>query len=140
MLDGLKLLFVTNALARGLLAPGQPSWRLIAMNDRVVTRLFRFWMSVAAIVAIEKVLEAAADVVAASLSMSVAARGVGAALVVVLMARLLRTTALPAAAPGAPPRDGWAPARTLALAARRRAARLGSRSAISPSRPSSSRN
>jgi potassium-dependent mechanosensitive channel len=113
ILDGLKLMFVANALARGLLAPGQPAWRLIAMNDRVATRMFRFWMSVAAIVAVEKVLEVTADVVAASLSASVAARGVGAALVVVLMGRLLRTTALPAAAPGAPPRDGWAPGRTL---------------------------
>jgi potassium-dependent mechanosensitive channel len=113
ILDGLKLMFVANALARGLLAPGQPAWRLIAMNDRVAARVFRFWLSVAGIVAVEKVLEVTADVVAASLSASVAARGLGAALVVVLMGRLLRTTALPAAAPGSPPRDGWAPGRTL---------------------------
>jgi potassium efflux system protein len=112
-LDGLKLVFIANALARGLLAPGQPSWRLIAMSDRLVTRLFKFWLAVATIVAIEKVLEVAADVVAASLSMSVAARAVGAVLVVALIARLLRTTALPALAQAAPPRDGWAPARTL---------------------------
>lgn len=110
ILDGLKLVFIANAFARGLLSPSQASWRLIAMTDRVVTRVFGFWISVAAIVAIEKVLETAADVVSASLSMSVAARGVGAALVVALIARLLRSTVV---APGSPPRDGWAPARTL---------------------------
>jgi small-conductance mechanosensitive channel len=112
-LDGLKLLFVTNALARGLLAPGQRSWRLIAMNDRVVSQVFSFWMSVAAIVAIEKLLETAADAIAASLSMTVVARALGAAVVVVFIARLLRTTAAAAASAGAPPRDGGAPARTL---------------------------
>jgi potassium efflux system protein len=113
VLDGLKLLFVANAFARGLLAPGLPSWRLIALNDLVATRLFRFWISVAAIVAVEKVLETTADVVAASLSMSVAARGLGAVLVVALIGRLLRKTAVPAVSPGSPPRDGWAPGRTL---------------------------
>jgi potassium-dependent mechanosensitive channel len=112
-LDGLKLLFIANALARGLLAPGRRSWRLIAMNDQTVARVFRLWMSVAAIVAIEKAIETVADIVAASLSMSVAARGVGAALVVALIARLLRTTAVPAASPETPPRDGGAPGRTL---------------------------
>jgi potassium-dependent mechanosensitive channel len=112
-LDGLKLVFVANALARGLLAPGQPSWRLIAMDDRVARQLFGFWLSVAAIVAVAKVLETSADVVAASLGMSVAARGVGAALVVALIGRLLRRTAIPAASPNAMARDGGVPARTL---------------------------
>jgi potassium-dependent mechanosensitive channel len=108
-LDGLKLVFVANALARGLLAPAQPSWRLIAMSDRVARQLFSFWIGVAAIVAVEKVLETTADVIAASLGMSVAARGVGAALVFALIARLLRSTAIP----NATARDGGVPARTL---------------------------
>ena len=112
-LDGLKLLFVANALARGLFAPGQASWRLLPMNDRAVTLALRFWMSVAAVLAIEKVLESAADTVVASLSMTVAARGVGATFVALLMARLLRKTAPISPAQATPPRDGWAPARTL---------------------------
>jgi potassium-dependent mechanosensitive channel len=111
--DGLKLLFVTNALARGLFAPGQPSWRLVARNDRIVSLAFGFWMSVAAVLALEKVLESAADAVVASLSLTVAARGVGATFVAILMARLLRSSVLAASAPSSPPRDGWAPARTL---------------------------
>lgn len=113
-LDGLKLLFVTNAIARGLLAPGRPSWQLFARSDRIVAQVYRFWMSVAAILAIEKVLETAADTIGASLNMSVAARGIGAALVAILMVRMLDRTAALANAQGAPPRDGWAPARTLA--------------------------
>jgi small-conductance mechanosensitive channel len=106
-------MFVTNALARGLLAPGQPAWRLIPWSDRVVAVASRFWLSVAAIVAFERLLETASDAVGASLGMTVAARGVGAALVVVLIGRLLRATAASAGSSGAPPRDGWAPARTL---------------------------
>ncbi|WP_158813770.1 DUF3772 domain-containing protein [Methylocapsa sp. S129] len=113
ILDGLKLLFITNALVRGLLAPGQPAWRLVAIADRVVPQVYSFWMSVAAVVAIEKLLETAADAIGASLSMTVAARALGAALVVVFSGRLLRTTAVPAASAAAPPRDGWAPVRTL---------------------------
>ena len=111
-LDGFKLLFIVNALARGLMAPGQPSWRLLAMDDRVVAQLYRFWMSVAAILAAVKVSETAADAAVASLSVSVAARGVGAMAVAFLMVRVLRRTAvLPAGQPSAS--DRWEPARTL---------------------------
>jgi small-conductance mechanosensitive channel len=113
LLDGLKLLFVTNALARGLLAPGRPSWRLVAVPDPIVTLAFRFWLSVAAIVAIERLLETAADAIGASLSVTVAARGVGAGVVVILISGSLRAAAFAAAPPGSPPRDGWAPTRTL---------------------------
>jgi small-conductance mechanosensitive channel len=111
-LDGLKLLFVTNALARGLLAPGQPSWRLIPRSDRFAAQAFNFWMSVAAALAAMRLVEAAADAVGASLSMTVAVRGIGATLVALLMARLqwVNTEAAP---PGAPPRDEWAPNRVL---------------------------
>jgi potassium-dependent mechanosensitive channel len=111
-LDGLKLLFVTNAFARGLLAPGQSSWRLVSRSDRFATQAFGFWMSIAAILAAMRLLEAAADEVGASLSMTVAVRGLGATLAALLMARLhwANTAAVPQ---GAPPRDEWAPMRAL---------------------------
>lgn len=112
-LDGLKLLFVTNALARGLFAPGQPTWRLLSRNDRIVSMAYVFWMSVAAVLAFEKMLGSAADAAVATLSMTVAARGVGAAFVAILMARLLRKSVQLTGAQTSPPRDGWAPARTL---------------------------
>jgi potassium efflux system protein len=112
-LDGFKLLFIINALARGLMAPGQPSWRLLAMDDRVVAQLYRFWMSVAGILAAMKVLETAADAAVASLSVSVAARGLGAMAVAFLMVRVLRRTAVLPAGQTSPASDRWEPARTL---------------------------
>jgi potassium-dependent mechanosensitive channel len=111
--DGLKLLFIANAIARGLLAPGQPSWRLPTMDDGTVAQSYRFWMSVATILAIEKVLETAADAVVASLSLSVAARGLGAVAVAILMVRLLRGTAILPSAQAPAANDRWAPARTV---------------------------
>ena len=117
LLDGLRLIVMSNALGRGVLAPGQANWRLFDIGDRVCARLFHLWLSVAAILAAERLLEPAADAVA-SLNIAVAGRAVGAALVAILMARTLRLVAgpIPAASPGAPPRDPWAPGRTLAWA------------------------
>lgn len=111
LLDGLKLLFVTNALARGLLAPGQAPWRLIPRGDRFVTQAFGFWMSVAAILAAMRLLEAAGDAVGSSLSVTVAVRGLGATVAALLMARLHWANARAAAQ--ATPGDEWAPTRML---------------------------
>lgn len=111
-LDGLKLLFVTNAFARGLLAPGQTSWRVIPRSDRFANQAFGFWMSVAAILAAMRLLEAAGDAVGASLSLTVAVRELGATLVALLMARLHWANA-EVAPQGAPTRDEWAPTRVL---------------------------
>ncbi len=115
LLDGLRLIVLSNALGRGLLAPGHANWRLLEhLSDRVGALLFHLWLSVAAILAAERLLEPAADAVA-SLNIAVAGRAVGAAVVAILMARTLRLIAAsgPAAAPGAPPREPWAPARAL---------------------------
>ena len=118
LLDGLRLIILSNALGRGLLAPGHANWRLLDhLSDRVAALLLHLWLSVAAILAAERLLEPAADAVA-SLNIAVAARALGAAIVAILMARTLRLIAalVPAALPGAPPREPWAPARTLAWA------------------------
>ncbi|MGO4869235.1 MAG: DUF3772 domain-containing protein [Roseiarcus sp.] len=114
LLDGLRIIVVSNALGRGLLAPGHANWRLFDVGDRVSALLFHLWLSVAAILAAERLLEPAADAVA-SLNIAVAGRAAGAALVAILMARTLRLVTAPglAASPGAPPRELWAPARTL---------------------------
>jgi small-conductance mechanosensitive channel len=115
LLDGLRLIVLSNALGRGLLAPGHANWRLFDVDDRVIARLFHLWLSVAAILAAERLLEQAADAVA-SLNIAVAGRAVGAVLVAVLAARTLRLVAapVPTASLGAPPRDSWAPGRALA--------------------------
>ena len=88
--DGLRLIFVSNGLARGLLAPGQRQWRMVDLGDRVAALLFRFWLIVAVIVALERLVEPAADAVA-SLNIAVAARAVGGALVALSMASALRS-------------------------------------------------
>jgi small-conductance mechanosensitive channel len=119
LLDGARLVVVANALGRGVLAPGLPNWRLFNFGDRVAALLFHLWLSVAAILAAERLIEPAADAVA-SLNIAVAGRAVGAALAAALMARALRMTPAPAhAALGQPPRETWAAARALlwALAA-----------------------
>jgi potassium-dependent mechanosensitive channel len=89
-LDGLRLIFVINGLARGLLAPRQRPWRMVDLSDRVAALVFRFWLGVAAIVALERLIEPAADAVA-SLNITVAARAVGGALVAISMASTLRS-------------------------------------------------
>jgi potassium-dependent mechanosensitive channel len=108
--DGLRLMFVSNGLARGLLAPGQRPWRMVALNDRIAALLFRFWLIVAVIVALEKLIEPAADAVA-SLNIAVAARAVGGALVALSMASTMRliVAAAPTAATASPSKWGWGP-------------------------------
>ena len=77
LLDGLRLVVVANAMARGLLAPRYGNWRVLDINDRVAALLFRLWLAVATILAAERLLEPAADA-AASLNIAVAGRAIGA--------------------------------------------------------------
>jgi small-conductance mechanosensitive channel len=115
--DGLKVIFIANAITRGLLAPAHPAWRMLDLTEPIVQRISLVWIGVAAIVALEKILAPIDDAVSASLSVTVATRGVCALLAALMMAHALRRiyapreTALPSAQP---PRDGWAPARALA--------------------------
>ncbi|HEY1941995.1 MAG TPA: DUF3772 domain-containing protein [Roseiarcus sp.] len=114
LLDGLRLIVVSSALGRGLLAPRRPNWRLVDVPDRVAALLYSLWLSVAAILAAERLLEPFVDAVG-SLNVAVAGRAVGAALVAILMARSLRLIAAQTApgAPGAPAREPFAPVRAL---------------------------
>src|SRR5579863_1697979 len=112
--DGLKLIFVANAIARGLLALKRPAWRLVDLSEPVVQRIWRVWIGVAAIVALERVLEPIDDAVAASLSVTVATRGACALAAALLMAHSLRGVYAPtedALLSSQSPRDAWAPVR-----------------------------
>ena len=112
--DGLRLIALAHALARGLLAPGQENWRLVSLGDRVSRLLFRLVIFVATIWAVQRLAEPIADQVA-SLSVTIAARAVGATLAALATAHTLRRIAAPIKEmPVA--RDPWAPARTLAWA------------------------
>jgi potassium-dependent mechanosensitive channel len=94
--DGLRLIFITNAIARGLLALGYPKWRMVDLGEPVVQRIGRVWIGVATIVAVEKVLEPIDDAVVASLSVTVATRGLCALAAVLFMAHSLRRIYAPA--------------------------------------------
>jgi small-conductance mechanosensitive channel len=111
--DAARLLIVFNALGRAMLAPQDKAWRLVAVSDRSATLIIRAGMTVAAIWGGERLLEPAADAVA-SLNIAVAVRGLGAALIALVVARLLRRLSTPVPGAAASPQvDPWAPVRTL---------------------------
>src|ERR1700722_13485163 len=116
-LEAARVLIAINALARGLLASGRPAWRLVPISDRSAGILYRLAMTFAAIWAVERLVEPAADA-AASLNIAVATRGVGAILAAIAVAYAMRRLgAQPAGAQGSPQSESWAPLRTLGWAA-----------------------
>jgi len=114
---------LTLGLARGLLAPTRPNWRLPPISDVAAVRLIRTVVSVAGILLITRFCEALNDVIDASLAFSVATRGLGALLTAIALAfGLWRVGADPADADCLGPlvtrRQNWfAILRGLALAA-----------------------
>ena len=117
LLDAARLLVVVNAVGRGMLSLHALAWRLIPVSDRTARRLFRGAMTIAAIWAVERLIEPAADAVA-SLNIAVAGRALGAALVAAVLGATVRRLT-PGHAPNqtaaaAAQSDRWAPARTLA--------------------------
>jgi potassium-dependent mechanosensitive channel len=116
-LDAARVLIVVNALARGMLAPGLAAWRLVPMSNRSASIFYRAAMAIAAIWAVERLIEPAADAVA-SLNIAVAGRAVGATLASLVIGYALRRFAAkePRSAAGTQQRDSWAPLRTLVWA------------------------
>ena len=116
-LDAARILIVVNALARGMIAPGLAAWRLVPMSDRTASIVYGSAMAIAAIWAIERLIEPAADAVA-SLNIAIAGRAVGATLAALVIVAALRRLAAkdPARAAATPQMDVWAPLRTLVWA------------------------
>jgi small-conductance mechanosensitive channel len=112
LLDGLRLIALAYAFAKGVLAPGEPNWRLFSLGNRSAALLFRFLMFTATIWAAERLLEAIAETTA-SLTISIASRALGAVLIGLGGIGTLRRIVDPRLA-SQPSRDSWAPARTLA--------------------------
>ena len=77
---------LTLGLARGLLAPTRPNWRLPPISDTAAARLVRAVVSVAGILLITRFCEALNDVIDASLAFSVATRALGALLAAMALA------------------------------------------------------
>jgi potassium-dependent mechanosensitive channel len=115
--EAARVLIAINALGRGMLAPGRPAWRLVPISDRSAGILYRLAMTFAAIWAVERLVEPAADA-AAALNLAVATRGVGAIIAAIAIAYAMRQLgAQPTGAQGSPQSVAWAPLRTLGWAA-----------------------
>ena len=77
---------VAAGLARGILAPDRPTWRLVDLDETTVHKLTRIVISIAVVVSGIKVIESLNEVIYASETVSTAARSIGALLVAVAMA------------------------------------------------------
>ena len=114
---GARVLIAVNALGRGMLAPQRGPWRLVPVSDRTAGILYRLAMALAAVWAVERLVEPVADA-AASLNLAVATRGVGAVIAAIAMSHALRQLRVqPAGAQGSPQSEAWTPLRTLGWAA-----------------------
>jgi small-conductance mechanosensitive channel len=82
---GLVRIAVLTGIARGLLAPTRPNWRLLNRTDAEATRTFALAVTVVTLVSVTRVLEALNDIVGASLAFSVATRGVHAAVAAIVL-------------------------------------------------------
>ena len=116
LLYAARILVIYNALGRGMLAPNAKAWRLFAISDRSAALIFRGGVAIAAIWAIERLVEPFADAVA-SLNIAVAGRALAAALSALVAAGTLRRLAGPLArAATSAQGDVWAPVLPVAWA------------------------
>ena len=116
VLEAARVLIAVNALGRGVLAPRRAAWRLLSMNDRTAAIIYRLAMTIAAIWAVQRLIEPTADA-AASFNIAVAARGLGALMVAIAIAYALRQLGKQSGPAGSPQSDVWTPLRTLGWAA-----------------------
>jgi potassium efflux system protein len=121
LVDLVRRLALAAGIARGLLAPLRPNWRLLDLGDAVATRLAGLVIAVAGILSLMKVIEAANELIAVSLPVAVAVRGLGALSVALVMAFSLKGIVSPqdddeeCLGPRvAPARDWYGPMRLLA--------------------------
>ena len=111
--DGVARVAITLAIARGLLAPGLPHWRLLDLSDKTVDRLARLALSVAIFVSAAKVMEAIIEVIGAGLALSVALRGLAGLVVAGMLAMGMQGIAPPpdeeeaCLGPKLPPKRDW---------------------------------
>ena len=89
LFDGVRRIAIAVGLARGLLAIDREQWRLLDLETSTATKLSRLVFTVAVMVSAMKFVEAMNDLVAASVSVSVLMRGVGAVAVALAMASTL---------------------------------------------------
>lgn len=86
LFEGVVRVAMTIGVARALLAPGLVNWRMLNVTEQTVDRLMRLAVTIALVVSVTRLFEAAAAVIAASLPVSVALRGLGSAAVAMVLA------------------------------------------------------
>ena len=87
---GVGVVAVMTGLARGLMAPKSPNWRLPPISDIGARALYGAAIAISSVVAVEKVIEASNDVIAVALPTAVATRGLGAVGVVLVLLTSVR--------------------------------------------------
>ena len=107
VLDGLRRIALANAIARAILSPKQPVWRLAPIGDEAAGRLTRLAVAVALVWSISRLIEAIAESVQ-SYNVLVLARGLSALVIAALAADSFRKLARIADAA----RDSGRPVRT----------------------------
>ncbi len=78
LLEAVTRIALTAGLARGLLAPSRPNWRLIAISDAPAERLSRLAIAVAIVVSVAKIIDSMNEIIGASLPLTAATQGLGA--------------------------------------------------------------
>ncbi|MGF3027033.1 DUF3772 domain-containing protein [Methylobacterium aquaticum] len=86
----LAFVAVVEAMADALLSPDRPAWRLVAMTDATAERLNRLIVAIASVIAVGRSIEGLNEGISLSLPITIATKGVFAAVVAVVMAEGLR--------------------------------------------------
>ena len=99
LMVGIAVVAVSTGLARGLLAPKSPNWRLPPLSDLGAKALYHVTIAITVVVAIERFVEAVNEVIAVALPTAVATRGLGSlAVAAVLLAEIRKGVRARAAA------------------------------------------
>ena len=90
LFEGVGRVGVTYGVARALLAPGAPRWRLVDPGDPLAGQLTRLAVAVVATMAVVRLLEQIEETVQAGLSVAILTRGFGALACAALVVATLR--------------------------------------------------
>ncbi len=91
LFEGVGRVGVAYGVARALLAPGAPGWRLVDPGDPLAKRLTRLAVAVVSTMAVVRLLEQIEETTQAGLSIAIITRGLGALLCAALVAATLRS-------------------------------------------------
>ena len=88
---GVLVVSTMVGLARGLLAPGRPTWRLIPMSDASARKLYSVTITVSSLVAVFETITVLNEAIAVALPTAVATRGLTVLMVAAALAQALHT-------------------------------------------------